>query len=89
MQVHQIGMTEEGLFDMGELHVLLRVITISRVTGKVCLTILQHLIQFPKIFFPFYHFYNNIVAAFAVFQYFFGIHLLECACGNICSIKKE
>ena len=43
-------MTEEGLFDMGELHVLLRVITISRVTGKVCLTILQHLIQFPKIF---------------------------------------
>lgn len=26
LQVHQIGMTEEGLFDMGELHVLLRVI---------------------------------------------------------------
>ena len=51
LQVHQIGMTEEGLFDMGELHVLLRVNTISRAMGKVCLTIAQHLIQFPKIFF--------------------------------------
>ena len=63
-------MTEEGLFDMGELHVLLRVITISRVTGK---SVFDHPATFDPIsqdFFPFYHFYNNIVAVFAVFQYF-------------------